>query len=356
MLRVEPGTARRMLSFQEEDLPVFQEAALQYPDLGAAHIALAEVAASLGHHELALAASEAAVRADPQPDFSWMRLGQELQHAGRLAEAKEAMEVALEKDPTNPNYHAAIAAVLLAEPDGLDQARGALMEALRLDPKNTWAWTLLASAERRAGNPPAAVRAAERSVELEPHNAWTRLALAASQLAMGRTGDALQTLEQAALLDMDSGARGELARNLLLCGEPRRAREEALAAIEQEPGSLGGFTVLAHAETTLGQWEPAVHAWREVVALDPSNSSALVQLARALGMSDRRREALETLVDAGALAKDDPQRIREVAIVLDELRSTDEAISAWQRVLALAPEGELKKEARRRLSSTPRSE
>ena len=351
-VRLDQGAARHILYFQEEDLPTFQEAARKYPHLGSAHIALAEVAASLDHHELALAATQTAVRVEPEHAYFWIRLGQELQHAGRVAEAIEAIETALDKDPTNANYHAALASAHLTEPSGWEKARASTLDALRLDPGNAWAWTLLASVERQLGNPEAAVRAAERSVTLEPNKAWPRLAQAASLHAAGRTVEALLVLEQAAALEMDSGARAELARNFLLCGHAQRAREEALAGIEQEPRSVGSWTVLGHAEVALREWEPAVRAWREVVALDPGNSSALVQLARSLAMSGRGTEALEAVIMARALARDDPARIREVAIVLDELGASDEALSAWQRVLALAPAGELKAEARRRLGAT----
>ena len=350
------GTARRMLYFEEEDIGVFQEAVSQYPDLANAHAALSEVATSLGDHELALAESQNAVRLDPEKHHYWMRLGQELQRAGRGADAIKAMTVALEKAPGNSNYHAALASALLSEASGLEKTRTASLEAIRLDAKNAWAWTLLASVERQAGDSEAAARAAERSVALEPTSAWPHLALAESLHAMGRTNEALQILERTALLEMDPGARSALARNLLACGRPERAREEALAATEQAPRSEASWTVLAQVESTLEQWEPAVRAWREAAALDPDNSSLLVQLGRALVKSGRGDEALDALLAARTLAEGDASRLREVAIVLDELDRPHEALDTWRSVRRLAPEGELKEEARRRLGSTPRRE
>jgi tetratricopeptide (TPR) repeat protein len=104
-------------------LSIFQEATRKYPDLGSTHMALAEVAASLGHSQMALAAAEAAVRVDPERAYFWMRLGQELQRAGRLAAAIESMEAALTREPTNANYHAALAAARLNVPDDLEKAK-----------------------------------------------------------------------------------------------------------------------------------------------------------------------------------------------------------------------------------------
>jgi tetratricopeptide (TPR) repeat protein len=205
----------------------------------------------------------------------------------------------------------------------------------------------------------AAARAAERSVALEPTSAWPHLALAESLQAMGRTSEALLILERAASLDMldrDPAARAVLARNLLACGRPERAREEALAATERAPRSEASWTVLAQVESTLGQWEPAVRAWREAAALDPDNSSLLVQLGRALVKSARGEEALAVLLAARTLAEGDASRLREVAVVLDELDRPDEALHTWRSVGRLAAEGELKEEARRRLGWTPRRE
>jgi tetratricopeptide (TPR) repeat protein len=341
-----------VLAFQPEDLAVFEQAVSQYPELGNAPAALADVAGSLGLHERALLALQDAVRIDPDIPYYWMRLGQELQRAGRFQEAVEAMEAAVEREPDDSNYHAALASILLSqlsEQGGLARARDAALEALRLDRANTWAWTILASVERQAGNPEVAVRAAERSVELEPNHAWTHLGLAESLAAMGRTAEALESLERAALLDLEPSARAALARNLLDCGKAERARQEALTAIEEERESKVSWIVLAHAESALGQWEPAVRAWREAVRLDPDNSSARVQLARALAKSGLPKEALEALQAARERARDDPARLREVAVVLDELGHPEEATSAWQEVRRLAPEGPLKEEARRRL-------
>jgi superkiller protein 3 len=352
-VRVAEGTARRILSFLEEDLAVFQSAAEQYSDLGSAHAALADVATSLGHHELALEAIRDAARVDPEYDYYWMRLGQELQHAGQWAEAVDAMGVALEMEPRIANYHAALASVLSSRPEGRERAIASTLEALRLDPENAWAYSLLALLERQGGNLEASARAAEQSIALEPNNAWPRLNLAETLQAMGQTEQALQSLERAALLDMDAGARSALARNLLACGRAQWAREEALRATAQDPSSSGNWIVLAQVESTLGQWEEAVRAWRQVAALDPANSSALVHLARALANSGRGSEALRSLAAAEAAAGDDPSRLREVAIVLDEVDRSDEAGSVWRRVAALAPEGELKEEARRRLGAPP---
>ena len=217
-IRLGVGTARRMLGFEKDDLRVFEEATSRYPELASAHAALAEVAVSLGDYRTALLASQNAVRVDPEQHHYWMRLGQELQRAGRVAEALEAMGIAIDQAPTNPNYHAALAAALVTLPKGLEKARAASLTAIRLDPANTWAWTLLSSVERQAGAPEAAVQAADRSVMLEPNEAWPHLILAESLQAMGRTHEALQALERAASLNMDAGARTALARNLLNCG------------------------------------------------------------------------------------------------------------------------------------------
>jgi tetratricopeptide (TPR) repeat protein len=158
------------------------------------------------------------------------------------------------------------------------------------------------------------------------------------------------------MLDRDPAARSVLARNLLAVGRPERAREESLAATEKDPRSSGSWTVLAQAESTLEHWEPAARAWREAAALDPENSSLLVHLGRALAKSGRREEAIDTLLAARALAEGDASRLREVAIVLDEVDRPDEALPTWRSVRRLAPEGELKEEARRRLGFTPRRE
>lgn len=352
-LRLDERTTRLLLSFQEEDLGVFEAAAREYPELPEAQSALAEVAASLGRHPVALAASEKAARLEPSNSHYWMRLGQELQTAGRMTEAIETMRKAIEQEPDNPDYHAALGAALLEDPQRHQQARDAVSTAVRLDPTNTWAWTLLSVLDRRAGNYPSALKAAERAVELAPDQAWPNLTLADSLTAMGFTSEVEKVLNKTASLDMDAGARSALARNLLAFGRVERAREQAREATEQDPGSFASWVVLAQVEAASQRWEPAVQAWRQAIARDPSSSSARVQLASALARLGRRDESRRTLIEAKAVVGESASGLREIAIVMDEIDGREEANAVWRRVLMLAPEGEVKEEARRRLAREP---
>jgi hypothetical protein len=142
------GTPNALL--EEEDIRVFQEAVSRYPDLANAHAALSEVATSLGYYPLALAESRDAARLDPEEHHYWMRLGQELQRAGRRADAIEAMAVALEKAPGNSNYHGArVRASERARRTGESEDR--LLKRYVLDAK-TLGPGRLASVERQAGD------------------------------------------------------------------------------------------------------------------------------------------------------------------------------------------------------------
>ncbi|MGB7405586.1 MAG: hypothetical protein WA906_07855, partial [Pacificimonas sp.] len=75
--------------------------------------------------------------------------------------------------PDEGKQHAAVLidrAIARVEQGQTDAARGDLFQVVRLDPENVTGWTLLAAAERRAGNGPGAESAIIEALKLAPED------------------------------------------------------------------------------------------------------------------------------------------------------------------------------------------
>src|SRR5262249_22703027 len=76
-------------------------------------------------------------------------------------------------------------------------------------------------------------------------------------------------------------------------------------------------------EDLLGRVEAAIAAWREVLAIDPSDLRALTALERLLDRAGRQEESLEVLEKRALMLDDDDER-RETLL---------KAASAWEHQL-----------------------
>ena len=126
----------------------------------------------------------------------------------------------------------------------LDEARAGLEGAVQADPSNTEAWTLLATARRKAGDDAEAVDAWLMVAEQTRGAAMIRARYEAASLMeeAGRLGDALPLLEQI-VADVDlppalePDARLRLGRILLDQGQPLAGRLQLEEVIQRFPGT-----------------------------------------------------------------------------------------------------------------------
>jgi len=103
---------------------------------------------------------------------------------------------------------------------------------------------------------------------------------------------------------------------------------------------LGSADMLAIAEQLLarGEIEPARDAYHALLSLEPENMPAQVGLARCARKCGDRATSLVHFQAAARLAPNDPWRHFDAAEDLRELGRLDEAESAYQATLALAPD------------------
>ncbi len=148
--------------------------------------------------------------------WSLARIGSVLGAQGRVDEAAEYYERALERAPRERIFHSEVS-MLLLENGRHEEATRALMRAERTYPnnaefQNNLAWSLATAEREDARDPVEAIRRAERAVELEPTEANNYNTLGVARYMAGDMEGALRDLTRSC--DLSGG--GQIADWLFL--------------------------------------------------------------------------------------------------------------------------------------------
>jgi Flp pilus assembly protein TadD len=291
--------------------------------------------------------SLACVESDERFARTALRLGEALEKAGRVADARRVYESVLDRRPP--------LAELLAElADRLDRSdsksAGEALEAwLAIDPARA-----VVIAERLVKRRDAdadeggAVRALEAGFAADPANATYRDRLVVSYDANGRPDDAVRILRRAAdleaegpalvallegILDRQPAAPGATETALRLVdllakgGDVKRARARIGALLEREPANAGALERAAALAATDGDWAASLDANRKLLATLPESqeaarAKAAAALVDAAEHAGRIADAREPLVQALEGSPGERARAPEIARALERVYET----------------------------------
>jgi tetratricopeptide (TPR) repeat protein len=173
----------------------------QEPEHAQALNLLGVVAAQTGRGELAVALLRRAVAAHPAPDL-WNNLGLALEGAGQLDEAAGALGNAIALAPGYVDGHYHLGNVLLKAGRN-DEAANAYRRALELRPAHADAANNLGQALQRLGDTAGAETAYRSALQLAPHDAFVHNNLGLLLQDLGNFAEAAAEFRRA--LDEDSG-------------------------------------------------------------------------------------------------------------------------------------------------------
>jgi tetratricopeptide (TPR) repeat protein len=180
------------------------------------------------------------------------------------------------------------------------EAASALHRLLGQDPDNGSGWCLLAQAQLGRDDSEAALEAADRAVAVNPESAWAHRLRSASLTELGQSGAAVAAAYVAIKLAPDEWLGHVcLAQALGGLGSGRDgAVRAAMTAASLAPDESDAHLALGNALAAADKRADAEESFRRALALDPQNSAALNNLARA--KMPRSRYRLAGLGDAAA--------------------------------------------------------
>ncbi len=184
--------------------------------------------------------------------------------------ARELFRKACELDPGLPEAHIWLARVnagMIAygwsddRDADTDEGISAALTAIGLDERNPYAHYGLAIVNTFAEQLDHAIRAAQKAIEVVPTFALGHYVLGMARLFNGEPVHAIKALEYGVKLSPYDPHMfvwfNMLAVAQLLAGEPAKARDSSLRALDIRPGWPRTFEILACCHAALGDWEEA---------------------------------------------------------------------------------------------------
>ncbi|HXT47588.1 MAG TPA: tetratricopeptide repeat protein [Gemmatimonadaceae bacterium] len=294
----------------------------------------------------AVEANRALVRGAPSSE-GFAILGDIFMRQGLFGEALERYRSARMTAPLEPRLLAGETRALLAL-DRVVEARATAETLLTVDGSGVEVLLLTAAARARAGDPGAARELLRSARRLAPARADVLKEFGDVARAAGDIDGAIAAYRNALDLDRDFAVvHYELARLLAERGEPAKAEESLLAALEAVPTYVEAMLALASVRRRFGRVDAALPPLVELLRRDPYNIDALLSLSEVLLELDRHDDAA---ISIDRVLRFDPRHVLALylkgQLLADRHRYRD-AIATWQRVVELEPEGDLARRARR---------
>ncbi|MGE4065083.1 MAG: tetratricopeptide repeat protein [Rhodospirillaceae bacterium] len=218
----------------------------------------------------------------------WQQLGELRMRSGEFEKAERAFDRILSIDPLN-----VVASVgrgdALWQQHRIGESVEAYRRAIAIEPENANGLFKIGLALFHTGSAMEAGHFLQRSLQINPHNipAYGHLSLALS--ATGQFGTAADIARVAVEADANAGlANYALGKALIGLGDFDNAAESLKRASDAAPRDKEVLLALADAETSRDQPFGAERALQQLLALEPSDTSARFMLAALHG------EALQT--------------------------------------------------------------
>jgi Flp pilus assembly protein TadD len=168
----------------------------------------------------------------------------------------------------------------------------------------------------RAGSPALALQAAQGILAQAPDDVPALLIQGDASAQLGKREQAAESFARALRLKSDS-VRAKLGLGRLrLYTDANDAAALFEDVVKQEPHNSSALNNLGVARDLLGQHQQAQEAYRQVRAIDPTNTAGQVNMALSLAMSGNGADAVLLIAPLATAPSANPQIRHDYAVVL----------------------------------------
>ena len=206
--------------------------------------------------------------------------------------------------------------------------------AVRRDPKNTTLITAKAGVEEKSKDFAAAEATLKNGADAQPHDTALRLELAQLLLREKKNDQALATFDAASAADPNAIEPRAAALQLLITmhryGDADKRVDQIIASIPQR---ALGYQLQGDVQLAEGRLPQAEAAYRKAVEVEPSASTAYLNLANFLS-SEKRNSEVQAVFEQGLqVNKRDGALENAEADFLTKTGQYDQAIAVYERQL-----------------------
>ena len=323
-------------------LEPLRTAARLAPSDARTHLQLATAYRATGQAELAELAVGSYLRSlelSPHSARPWLDLGLTYVDLGRRADAIDAFEDALEREPSLLIARRSLG-IALEEQGRHADAVHALWPLLEAPPPDdALALRHLAQALSHLGKPSDALPVAHRSVRADRRDKVAKKLLADLYALAGDQVNASELYEDLLRRDaQDAGAAFGLARALhAQKREPERAFQLAKTATELDPTNPDAHLLFGRMLVTQERWLDAASSFARVRRLRPTDGEAALRHGEMLQRTGDLAAAREALAHAVERMPEDGHARFNLGVALLKLGDADNAIDAFEHAVAKSP-------------------
>src|SRR4051812_9940234 len=262
-----------------------------------------------------------------------------LQHAseGRVARAEEIARSLLQLDRDNAEAYYVLGIVEYGRGRMLD-ARNYLQRAIELD--DSAYWYHLASAEvlRAMNDSDRAIAEYGKTLELAPETPEASSARASLLTRAGRLPEAAEEYRRWTRLDPNSAdALQGLSYALHHIGDHQGAIAAAERSLKLDPDNANVLSIFARSLAASARGQDALAAAQRATDLAPDQASTHMALAKALEAARDRDAAEDEYERALKLDENIPDAYTSLGVIQSRYGDLDRAFNSWRRAIELAP-------------------
>ncbi|RPH58922.1 MAG: sulfotransferase family protein, partial [Burkholderiales bacterium] len=282
--------------------PLLRRALEEEPGYAKGHEELGRSLLQLGRLDEAIERFQKALDLDPKLQSAQLALVNALSDAGRGEEAEALLQSFLRADPARER----IAQAAVHQRAGrLEQAEALYREVLERDPKNVEALRLLALVAMQTEHYGQAEQLLKRAVDIAPDYVAGWIDLSRAQLERLDLPAARASIERAAQLNPRSAnVQIHLANVEARSGRHLDAIESYRRATELSPALPAGYLGLGNTLKTVGRQAEAIASYRRATVLRPELSEAWWSLSnlKTFRFEDADVDTMERQLEAGKLS------------------------------------------------------
>ncbi|MFC5431666.1 sulfotransferase [Paraburkholderia denitrificans] len=238
--------------------------------------------------------------------------------------------------PRAPAVYSSNLAEMYRQKGMLPEGEEAAQRAVAMDPTLVSAWNNLGILLQEAGKLEQSRACLERVVALSPDWAEAHNNLGNTWRLLGRMDHAQACYGKALTLNPSyAEAHSNLAFLLSTQGSYDEAAQHARQAIDLNPRFVDAYLNLADVEISRQRHDAALRALDMLNAFAPEHPAALTARAKALRQIAHAEEALAIARHAVALVPRSAEAHHTLAMVLQDLSLTDEALQAYEQAATL---------------------
>ncbi|WP_097277310.1 XrtA/PEP-CTERM system TPR-repeat protein PrsT [Caenispirillum bisanense] len=316
----------------------FEEAAALAPDSALAHVGIGRMALRDGDLAAAVAAAQAALKADPEESDAVYLAGDVALREKRMDDALALYRGLRDRYPLNPFVRIPLAQALV-QADELDAADTEISFVLERVQGLPMAHYLKGLVSYRKGDLAGADTQLTEGLAMQPGNAELQMLAGLTKYGLGQDEQAVRLLESFANRpETPTEVRLALGSSLLRLGRAEDSYGVLSQVSEAVADNAPAVALLGQAAQQAGDLEEASVLLERALALAPDDSRVIGQLAVVFGELGRQQDAMDLLARAVEKNPDDSRtRSLYFAMLLRADKAT-EALAVAQAVQQARPD------------------